>query len=218
MANPAVVLEQAVCQKLGWTVRYFKDAVGNSDCAGCWTAEVRMGPATASFASTDTSPDTKKGAKAGKRAAAAAALDGLAGTIATERAKPELSLDAALGQQCRDNVEVRASSPAAWAAFWASKPAAVGIDVEGNQQSPPVLVQVATATMVILEAPASAGGLSTDLARLLADDGVTKIFCDGTGPCTDTCSVAPDSRAGFAPWIRALDRRRTTPATVNCTL
>ena len=72
------------------------------------------------------------------------------------------------------------SSPAAWDAFWASSPAAVGIDVEGNQQSPPVLVQIATASLVILEVPATAGALSADLIRLLADDSVTKVFCDST--------------------------------------
>ena len=188
MENPVAVLGQTVCQKLGWTVRYFKDAAAN----GCWAAEVRMGlGASASFASADASPDTNKGAKAGKRAAASAALDGLAGTIAVEQAKPELSLEAALGQQCRDGVEVQPSSPAAWAAFWASRPDAVGIDVEGNQQSPPVLVQIATAGLVILEAPASVGALSPDLARLLADDGVTKVFCDGTGTCASTLILPP---------------------------
>ena len=200
MENPAVVLEQAVCQSLGWAVRYYKDAAAN----GCWAAEVQIGLGrSVSFTSSDTSAATKKGAKVGKRAAAAAALEGLAGTIAAERAKPELSLAVALGQQCFDSVEVQPSSPASWAAFWASSPQVVGIDVEGNQQSPPVLVQIATASLVILEAPASAGALSPNLARLFADDGVTKVFCDGTGACV----LAPLTSVGV---------RRSRRTAVRC--
>jgi hypothetical protein len=60
--------------------------------------------------------------------------------------------------------------------------------VEGNSTTPPVLVQVATSSLVMLEAPVGGGGgygdggsgLSADLTRLLADESILKVFCDGT--------------------------------------
>jgi hypothetical protein len=65
----------------------------------------------------------------------------------------------------------------------------VGIDVEGNLQTPPVLVQVCVQVpeteaeyLCVLELPRSNpdGNLSADLRRLLRDATVAKIFCDGT--------------------------------------
>jgi hypothetical protein len=92
---------------------------------------------------------------------------------------------------------MRPSSAAAWATFWASSPTAVGIDVEGNQQSPPVLVQIATASLVILEVPAPAGALSPDLARLLSDDSIAKIFCENSAGkdkwCLGLATAAADA-------------------------
>ena len=93
-----------------------------------------------------------------------------------------VSLEAALGRRFRENVRIQPSSPEAWEAFWASSPKVVAIDVEGSQQSPPALIQIATADLVILEAPIHhTRALSPDLTRLLADDGVVKVFCDGPG-------------------------------------
>ena len=65
----------------------------------------------------------------------------------------------------------------------------MGIDVEGNLQTPPVLVQVCVQVpeteaeyLCVLELPRSNpdGNLSADLRRLLRDATVAKIFCDGT--------------------------------------
>jgi hypothetical protein len=65
----------------------------------------------------------------------------------------------------------------------------VGIDVEGNLQTPPVLVQLCVQVpeteagyLCVLELPRSNpdGNLSADLRRLLRDNTVAKIFCDGT--------------------------------------
>ncbi len=55
------------------------------------------------------------------------------------------------------------SSPVSWAQFWASHPTLVGIDTEGNQRHPPVLVQIATDDLCILEAPTVQHGLSSGL-------------------------------------------------------
>ena len=66
----------------------------------------------------------------------------------------------------------------------------VAIDVEGNQVTPPVLVQVCISTehghtdasarsLCLLEIPNS-HGLSGDLRKLLRDPRIMKIFCDGT--------------------------------------
>lgn len=79
---------------------------------------------------------------------------------------------------------IRGSSPPNWNKYiWSNKPKIVGIDTEGNQSSsrPPVLVQIATDDLVLLEIPAMVGTpprLSDDLQRLLADDDIVKVFCD----------------------------------------
>jgi hypothetical protein len=175
--NTAVMLEQRVCQKLGWSVRYWREA-GE---AGCWAAEVCTGVAArVRFSSADTSSaTTEEGVKKGRREAAAAAMEGLGTALAAELAKPEVSMEAALGPHFRERVRV--ASAEGWQEFWAARPSVVGVDVEGNRQSPPCLVQIATESLVILEAPASAGKLSPDLSRLLADETITKIFCDHSG-------------------------------------
>jgi len=64
-----------------------------------------------------------------------------------------------------------------WKHFWASKPTVVGVDAEGTQHSPPLLVQVAFAgNRVLLEAPSAREGVSADLQRLLADASIAKCF------------------------------------------
>jgi len=58
---------------------------------------------------------------------------------------------------------------------------AVGVGTEGNDGSgPPILVQVATRGLVLIELPRArpGGEISSELKALLADEGVTKVFCD----------------------------------------
>jgi hypothetical protein len=63
----------------------------------------------------------------------------------------------------------------------------VAVDVEGNQRTPPVLVQVCARvgadTLCVLETPSVAEGLSENLRRLLDDDAIVKVF-PRTGPHT----------------------------------
>jgi hypothetical protein len=65
-----------------------------------------------------------------------------------------------------------------WDYFWKHPPTVVGIDTEGNGRSPPVLVQIATPTYCILEAPVYPMGISDNLTRLLNDTTIVKVFCD----------------------------------------
>jgi 3'-5' exonuclease len=65
-----------------------------------------------------------------------------------------------------------------WDTFWKNKPAAVGIDTEGNNQTPPMLVQVATPDYCIVEVPQN-NKLSCNLQRLLDDTSIVKVLCDG---------------------------------------
>jgi hypothetical protein len=74
-----------------------------------------------------------------------------------------------------------------------SRPERVGIDTEGIQMSPPLLIQVAYRdprsgkVVVILEAPRN-GRLSQELVELLGDGSVTKVFCAAAGD-TDALGV-----------------------------
>ena len=81
------------------------------------------------------------------------------------------------------------SGPEGWAKLWEINPTEVFVDVEGNQVTPPVLVQVCVSfhvfgeqhdrSLCLLEIP-NIHGLSDDMRRLLGDQSITKVFCDGT--------------------------------------
>ena len=65
-----------------------------------------------------------------------------------------------------------------WAEFWAGAPTVVGIDAEGTHFTPPLLIQICAggpAKRVLLHAP-TADGLCEDVARLLGDASITKVF------------------------------------------
>ena len=77
------------------------------------------------------------------------------------------------------------SDAAAWACLHSSRARVVGVDTEGTNYEPPLLVQVAFADRhgrpkVLLEAPAS-GALSQNMRRLLGDGAVVKAFCGAGG-------------------------------------
>ena len=203
--NPKQELQQYL-NKFGWGARYLPAETAGG--CGCWAVEVRVLPSKQgchTFQSDDSSPSTKKGAKRGSAAAAALALEGLQPFIAAELAKPAGTMEQVFAHEF-SSVRVLESSDAAWAelatVLAGSRDPAVGIDVEGNQSSPPVLVQVACTrgNLIILEVPSLLGGLSAPLQRLLADKGVRKVFCDGTCHADKTSlGLAADAAAEGGP-------------------
>lgn len=177
-------LEQGICQKLGWSVRYFK--IGNDNEAeecppeGCWGVEISMGIGRKKiFESQDRSPNTIKGRKQGKKAAALVALRGLKEDVQMEMNKPIVHGLAEAVTDLFDGTRIVESCPVVWREFWKNPPLVVGVDTEGNSLTPPVLVQIATDDFVILECPKSSG-LSGDLWRLLNDERILKVFCDSS--------------------------------------
>jgi hypothetical protein len=82
-----------------------------------------------------------------------------------------------------------------WDYFWSHRPNVVGMDTEGNNCIPPIIVQIAVIdspnneTYCIIEAPQRRGSrgsrtatpaatLSHNLQRLLNDTSIVKVFCD----------------------------------------
>ena len=134
--------------------------------------------------------------KDGEKAVADKAVEGLSGLVHEHMSKPVASIedvmggrfDAAVNGWIETIPRGDCRGPHLWDIFWQQKPRVVGIDVEGNLASPPLLVQVATQERVWLEAPCFTGGLSEDLKRLLADETILKIFCEGSS-CADRRSL-----------------------------
>jgi hypothetical protein len=161
--GPTQRFQQQVIQKYGWRGNF------DTDDNGYWFVDVVVGLNCLRYHFQSTSKDPKKG----KEVVSSLALKTLAGSIAIEEAKPVLQLN----QVFKDQIRIYDSRDAeTWPMFWKYKPKIVGIDAEGNQQSPPVLVQISTDEYTILEVPKR--GLSSNLERLLNDDGIIKVFCD----------------------------------------
>jgi len=168
--GPTQELTQGIAQRYGWS------CVIEREDDGRWICTVTVGLKDRhQFASEDTTSvaDTQEGLKKGTAAASEVALEGLQEEIRRQEAKPVRELTDIFPAP----IDVYESNRENWEYFWNHKPAAVGIDVEGNQISPPVLVQISTDDYTIIEAP-TRGGLSKDLVRLLRDDSVVKVFCD----------------------------------------
>eukprot|EP00980_Cylindrotheca_fusiformis_P007588 scaffold1580_cov116-Cylindrotheca_fusiformis.AAC.23 len=156
-------LQQQVIQKYGWCANY------DTDDKGCWFVDVIVGFNAARYRFQSTLRDEKKG----KEAVSSKALKTLADRIAKEEEKPAQQLY----QVFTDPIQIYDSKKdGTWDMFWQNKPSVVGIDVEGNQISPPVLVQISTDEYTILEVPKR--GLSSNLERLLDDNSIVKVFCD----------------------------------------
>lgn len=154
-------LKQKVCQKYGWSYEY-----GQND-KGFWFVDVI---ALKKYRFT---AQGELGEKLGKEAASALALEGLAELIALEESKPVCTLK----EVFPDPIPIHDSMDLSlWSKFWENPPKVVGIDIEGNQKSPPVLVQISIPEYTILEAPKDA--ISANLQRLLDDDNIIKVFCD----------------------------------------
>ena len=127
--------------------------------------------------------------KKGHAAAATVAIAGLRDILDAANSKPTQTIEEAYGAHFDSTCSVM-SGPEGWAKLWEMNPTYVAIDVEGNQVTPPVLVQVCISTehghtdasarsLCLLEIPNS-HGLSGDLRKLLRDPRIMKIFCDGT--------------------------------------
>ncbi|KAH8059114.1 hypothetical protein JL722_5668 [Aureococcus anophagefferens] len=70
------------------------------------------------------------------------------------------------------------TAPDAWAEFWADAPDVVAIDAEGTHFTPPLLLQICARgprRRVLLVAP-TGDALGDDVARLLGDASITKVF------------------------------------------
>ena len=191
MGSATQELQQKVSQKYGWSCHYDKDTHGH------WYVEVVVGmdldkkyrftsPNSSNSSDIKATKDgqklTKKQRdqhdKAEKEVVSAMALDGLAPHIAKEEAKKQCQLSDVFPNPITIYDSTH-NHGAIWKQFWKDPPQIVGIDTEGNQTSPPVLVQISTSEYTILEAPSRDNkSLSANLTRLLHDNNITKVFCD----------------------------------------
>ena len=186
--SPKQELEQGICGQHGWSSSYFQAPSSR------WCVEVRWGVGPRNgrvFVSDDVSDGASKaGVKKGHAAAAAVAIAGLRDIVYAANSKQTLTIEEAFGAQF-DHTCFVTSGPEGWAKLWEINPTEVFIDVEGNQVTPPVLVQVCVSfqmcvsgeqqdrSMCLLEIP-NIHRLSDDMRRLLGDQSITKVFCDGT--------------------------------------
>jgi hypothetical protein len=203
--SPKQELEQGICGQHGWSSRYYQDD------ASRWCVEVRWGAPLPRngrvFVSDDVSDaGSKAGVKKGHAAAATVAIAGLRDIVDAANSKPTRTIEEAYGAHFDSTCSVM-SGPEGWAQFWKMNPTYVAIDVEGNQVTPPVLVQVCISTehghtdasarsLCLLEIPNS-HGLSGDLRKLLRDPRIMKIFCDGTSGA-DRRSLGIDASDNYA--------------------
>lgn len=198
--SPKQELEQGICGQHGWSSSYFQAPSSR------WCVEVRWGVGPRNgrvFVSDDVSDGASKaGVKKGHAAAATVAIAGLRDIVYAANSKQTLTIEEAFGEHFDHPSTLgislsRAlrppcfvtSGPEGWAKLWEINPTEVFVDVEGNQVTPPVLVQVCVSfhvfgeqrdrSMCLLEIP-NIHGLSDDMRRLLGDQSITKVFCDGT--------------------------------------
>ena len=161
--GPTQELAQKVCQRYGQSAVFDNE---EEEGGRYWTCTVTMGYSGARrFVSEETSADQKQGTAT----ASQAALLGLEEEIALEEAKPAKEL----AQLFPEKIDIYESNKTNWNYFWNHKPTIVGIDTEGNQISPPVLVQISTDDYTIIEVPSKGKGLSKNLSRLLSDETIT---------------------------------------------
>ena len=84
--------------------------------------------------------------KKGHAAAATVAIAGLRDIVDAANSKPTQTIEEAYGAHFDSTCSVM-SGPEGWAKLWEMNPTYVAIDVEGNQVTPPVLVQVCISTV-----------------------------------------------------------------------
>jgi hypothetical protein len=189
MGKATQELQQKVCQKYGWSYHYDKDTSGH------WYVEVVVGmniddkyrftsPNDSSVNNLEdklgvvlTKKQKDQHVKAEKELVSEMALQGLAEHIVHEETKKCCQLSEVFPNPIQI-YDSKHNHSAIWERFWKNPPKVVGIDTEGNQTSPPVLVQISTLEYTILEAPPRNKSLSSNLIRLLRDNNITKVFCD----------------------------------------
>lgn len=164
MPNPVQELKQQVCQQYGWSL------ILERESSGRWSCRVQIGFDVVAFGTAEIFPDTIQGKKDGTARVCQLALNGLRSRIEDMERIPLRELHDVFDP----GLPIVESNAETWRTFWERKPALVGIDVEGNQSSPPILVQISTDEAIILETPC----ISPDLRRLLADESIVKVFCD----------------------------------------
>mmetsp|Transcript_437 Transcript_437/g.825 ORF Transcript_437/g.825 Transcript_437/m.825 type:complete len:290 (-) Transcript_437:297-1166(-) len=155
---------QKVVQRYGWSAHF------DTDDDGYWKVNVVVG-----LTSRHEFTCQEKDAKQAKEYLSSRAMEVLDSYIKQEEAK----IVCTLTEVFPGTITIKDSSnPETWTAFWKNPPKVVGIDIEGNQISPPVLVQISTSDFTILEVPRKNQKLSSHIRRLLTDDSIVKVFCD----------------------------------------
>ena len=201
--GPKQELKQKVCQRYGWSVEFGRIQDGR------WTCSVTVGiNDRRRFVSDDNaSSDPESNVSA-------VALEGLKEEIARQEAKPVKELVEVFPEQ----IVVYESNKENWNYFWKNKPSVVGIDVEGNKISPPVLVQIATDEYTIIEAPSVSRGISNNLARLLKDETIVKVFCDNLAHkdkrCLGIMEIPKDLTSGHLVDLEAVTATLLGPVKV----
>lgn len=166
--NSKQALEQKVCQRYGWSFHYHKNK------EGYWACDIQTElNSVHHFVSDEKTSDSKDGQKKGIAAVSHLALEGLNEEIKKQEEKPIKELTEVFPKP----IDIYESTQDNWNYFWNHKPDVVGVDTEGNNISPPVLVQIATASYTIFEVPRR-NGLSQNVNRLLKDNSIIKVFCD----------------------------------------
>lgn len=174
--NPVQVLQQKICQNFGWSCIFDYEEV-SEDCHR-WCVNVIVGLNENDKRHFEAVKTTRKDdSKVGMADAASVAIRGLEDEIKRQDAKQVVDLNQVFCT-CKQIPDVYDSTRENWDYFWQHKPEVVGIDIEGNQRCPPVLVQISTDDYAILEVPLKNKGISADLAKLLADESIIKVFCD----------------------------------------
>jgi hypothetical protein len=172
--NPVQVLQQKICQKFGWSCMFDFEQVSEDSQRWCVTVIVGLNETDKRrFVAEKTT--SKDDSKLGMADASSAAIRGLQDEINRQDAKQVVDLNQMFQTQIPDIYD---SARENWDYFWQHKPSVVGIDIEGNQRCPPVLVQISTDDYAILEVPRKSKSISADLAKLLADESIIKVFCD----------------------------------------
>jgi hypothetical protein len=182
--NPTQELNQKILHEFGWSARF------DTNEEGFWFVEIKLGMNdtrmfTSNYQHSSSAPESSsiKDRKKGTAAASKVALEGIKEEIAMQKSKQLM----ALNQVFPKAIPIYESNEENWNFFWQHKPPMVGIDAEGNQRSPPVLLQVSTEDYAILEAPNRRQGLSKHVKRLLQDNSIVKVFCDNFSHHDKTC-------------------------------
>eukprot|EP00537_Pseudo-nitzschia_pungens_P002036 CAMPEP_0172356662 /NCGR_PEP_ID=MMETSP1060-20121228/1042_1 /TAXON_ID=37318 /ORGANISM="Pseudo-nitzschia pungens, Strain cf. cingulata" /LENGTH=309 /DNA_ID=CAMNT_0013076909 /DNA_START=209 /DNA_END=1138 /DNA_ORIENTATION=+ len=193
---------QISCQKNGWGFAY-----GTEETTGNWTLDVyyAMGKSKR-FVVT-----IPRSAKFGKSVVSEEALRGLGGILVLEASKRIVPLSHVFPGKI---LIFDSAMEGTWQRFWTDSPTEVGIDCEGNQISPPVLVQISTEYYTILEVPRN-GQLSDNLRRLLETESIVKVFCDNFSDRDKICLGLDPKECGGKNGVEEVENRKSHIADIE---